>query len=47
MNWREFSLARLLMAEVRVGAPLRAHDRAELSDDEQTGDILRSRGMVG
>lgn len=47
MNWTEFCLARLHMAEDRIGAPLRAQDRAENAQDEQSADILRSRGMVG
>lgn len=47
MNWREFGLARLLLSEERVGSRMRSQDRADLAKDEQSRDILRSRGMVG
>lgn len=46
MNWEEFYLARLHLAEERVGSGHRADQRAEMSADEQTRDILRARGMV-
>jgi hypothetical protein len=46
MNWAEFQRARLLMAEERVGAPLRDRDRGELAQDEATKAILRERGLV-
>ena len=45
MNWSEFSDARLLLSEERVGRPLRAHDRHELDADERAKAILRARGM--
>ncbi len=47
MNWSEFSDARLLMAEERVGKRVRQAQRAELGEDERSDQILRERGMVG
>lgn len=47
MTWREFMLARLLLAEEGVGSHVRAAQRKELSEEEQTQAILRERGMVG
>lgn len=47
MNWNEFVLARLLLAEERVGRRLRAHDRGELAEDARGSAILRARGMEG
>ena len=47
MSWPEFVLARLLLAEKRVGAPQRAHDRAELEQDQQGRAILEAQGLVG
>lgn len=47
MSWEEFTLARLLMAEERVGAAIREHDRREMAEDERGSDILRARGLVG
>jgi hypothetical protein len=46
MNWEEFCLARLLMAEERIGRAVREHDRAELEREQQGQDVLRSRGLV-
>lgn len=46
MTWTEFCLARLLLAEERLGKRMRAYDRAELSREAQGQDILRQRGLV-
>jgi len=47
MNWEEFTLARLLLAEERVGSPVREHDRAEVAEEERGNAFLRANGMVG
>jgi hypothetical protein len=47
MTWSQFCLARLLMAEERIGRAVREHDRAELAVDQRGRDILRSRGLEG
>ena len=47
MNWAEFRLARLLLAEERVGSRIRQADQADLEDEDRSKDILRARGMVG
>lgn len=46
MNWREFCLARLLMAEEKVGRHVRASQQHELDQDEKSDAVLRSMGMV-
>lgn len=46
MTWDEFSDARLLMAEERVGTRVRSAQREELAQEQSTADILRQRGMV-
>ena len=46
MSWSEFTLARLLMAEERVGRRVRHAQREELAQEDQTAAILRARGMV-
>jgi hypothetical protein len=47
MSYPEFRLARLLLSEERIGAPLRRQDQAELGADAQTKAILRARGLEG
>lgn len=47
MTWREFRLARLLLAEERVGRRVRQAQRQEVDADERSDDILRAHGMVG
>lgn len=47
MTWDEFCLARLLLAEERLGKRLRAQDRADLDQEAQGQSILRARGLVG
>lgn len=46
MTWTEFRLARLLLAEERVGNRLRVADQAELDEEERSKEMLRARGMV-
>lgn len=46
MNWVEFSLSRLLLAEERVGKRVRAAQQEELDEDERSTKVLRSLGMV-
>ena len=46
MDWEEFCLARLLMAEERVGQRVRAQDRSDLATESRGQDILRQRGLV-
>lgn len=47
MTWSEFRLARLLLAEEKVGTRLRQADQSDLEEEERSKDILRARGMVG
>lgn len=47
MTWSEFYLARLVMAEERVGKYQREYDRAELETEQEGLALLRSRGLVG
>lgn len=47
MTWSEFRLARLLLAEEKVGTRLRQADQSDLAEEERSKDILRARGMVG
>lgn len=46
MNWVEFQHARQLLAEERLGARVREHQRGELDEDSRSDAILRARGMV-
>jgi hypothetical protein len=46
MTWDQFYLARLLMAEERIGRPMREHDRAQLDEEQRGQAILRARGLV-
>lgn len=46
MNWSEFSKARLLMAEERVGTRVRAEQTVEADKFEQSKALLRNAGQV-
>lgn len=50
MNWQEFQKARLLMAEERVGARVRAEQTAEQDAEDRvhasSKELLTQRGMV-
>jgi hypothetical protein len=46
MNWPEYCLARLLLAEERVGSRLRAQDWAELERERESQADLQARGLV-
>lgn len=46
MTWQEFRLARLLLAEEKVGRAVRNAGHEEVSQEAQSTAVLRERGLV-